>query len=104
MNQAKDKVISIAHSDNKHQIAAVAASMSGECIPIQLLYQGKTVLCHPIVSFPENWDVWHSINHWSNEETMIRHIKKIIVHFVSSKSKALKLDPAYPALAIMDGF
>ena len=35
MNQAKDKVISIAHSDDKCQITAVvAASMSGECIPI----------------------------------------------------------------------
>ena len=44
MNQAKDKVISIAHTDDKRQITAiVAASMSGECIPIQLLYQGKTV-------------------------------------------------------------
>ena len=38
MNQAKDKVISIALSDDKHQITAVVvASMSGECIPIQLL-------------------------------------------------------------------
>ena len=98
-------MISIAHSDDKRQIApVVVASMSGECIPIQLLYQGKTVRCHPKVSFPENWDVWHSINHWSSEETMIRHIKKIIVPFVSSKREALKLDPAYPALAIMDGF
>ena len=35
---------------------------------------------------------------------MIRYIKKIIVPFVSSKREALKLDPAYPALAIMDGF
>ena len=51
MNQAKDKVISIAHSDDKRQITAiVAASMSGECIPIQLLYQGKTVRCHPKIS------------------------------------------------------
>ena len=35
---------------------------------------------------------------------MIRYIKKIIVPFVSSKREALKLNPAYPALAIMDGF
>ena len=105
MNQAKDKVISIAHSDDKHQITAVvAASKSGECISIQLFYQGKMVRCHPIISFPENWDVWHSTDHWSNEETMIRYIKKIIAPFVSSKNEALKLDPAYSALAIMDGF
>ena len=39
MNQAKDKAISIAHSDDKQQImAVVAASLSGECIPIELVY------------------------------------------------------------------
>ena len=98
-------MISIAHSDNKRQVTAVVAtSMSGECIPIQLLYQGKTVRCHPKGSFPENWDLWHSINHWSNEEMMIRYIKKIVVPFVSSTREALKPDIAYPVLAIIDGF
>ena len=44
-------MISIAPSDDKCQITAVVVtSMSGECIPIQLLYQGKTVRCHPKVS------------------------------------------------------
>ena len=105
MNQAKDKVINIAHSDDKRQITAVvAASMTGECIPIQLLYQGKTARCHPKVYFPENWDVWHSPNHWLNEEKMIRYIEKVIVTFVSSKRRALKLEPEHPALVTMDGF
>ena len=94
-------MISIAHSDDKCQITAVVVtSMSGEYIPIQLLYQGKTVRCHPKISFPENSDVWHSINHWSNEETMIKYIK-VIVPVVSSKREALKLDPAYPALIFL---
>ena len=38
MNQAKDKAISIAHSDDKQQMmAVVATSVSGECIPIHLV-------------------------------------------------------------------
>ena len=43
--------------------------MSGDLLPPQL--QGKTENCHPKVDFPEEWDIWHSENHWSNESTMI---------------------------------
>ena len=51
-----------------------------------------------------DWDVWHSINHWSNEETMLRFIDKIIVPYVSKTRKSLGLPSTYPALAIFDLF
>ena len=68
INRAKEKVILIANSDDKRQITAVlAATMTGEYLPPQMIYKGKTERCHPKVAFPEGWDIWHSENHWSNE-------------------------------------
>ena len=69
-----------------------------------MLYKGKTAKCHPPVIFPDGWDVWHTDNYWSNEETMKRYIEKIILPFVSKKRKTLKLEASYPAMTIFDGF
>lgn len=66
MNRAKEKVI----PDDKCQITAVvAATITGEFFPVQLLFQGKTQRCHLKVKPPEGWGLWHSENHWSSEET-----------------------------------
>ena len=73
MNEAKAKKVLIANSDDKSQITAVlAATITGEHLPRQLIYKGKTTRCYPKVRFPEGWGVWHSDNHWSNEDTMER--------------------------------
>lgn len=88
MNRAGAKVIPIHNSDDKRQITAVlSASLSGEYLAPQLLYQGKTDRCHPKVTFPEGWDVWHSENHWSNEDTMKRYIERIIIPFLLKSVK-----------------
>ena len=105
MHRAGEKVIPIAHSDDKQQITAVlAATLTGEYLPPQIIYKGKTPRCHPKVSFPQGWDVWHSDNHWSNEKTMKRCIEKIVVPFISQKREALKLEKTHSALALFDCF
>ena len=76
---------------------------SGEYLKPQLLYKGKTTKCHPTVTFPEGWDIWHSENRWSNEETTKRYIRKIIIPFVSQRRKDLRLASAHPAITIFDG-
>ena len=102
MHRYKEKVIPIAGSDDKRQITAVlAVTMTGEYLPPQLIYQGKNPRCHPKLAFPDGWEVWHSENRWSNEETMIRYI---IVLFISQKRQFLKLEKTHPALAIFDCF
>ena len=99
MNEAKAKRVVIANSDDKTQITAVlAATITGEYFPVQLVYKGKTTRCHP------DWDVWHSPNHWSDEDTMERYIQKIIIPSVNSKREMLKLQKQHPALAIIDCF
>uniref|UniRef100_A0A1X7T022 DDE-1 domain-containing protein n=1 Tax=Amphimedon queenslandica TaxID=400682 RepID=A0A1X7T022_AMPQE len=65
MNQSGEKMIPIAHSDNKRQVTAVlAASLTGEFLPPLIIYQGKTTRCHPTVTaVPQGWDLWHRENH-----------------------------------------
>ena len=105
MNEAKAKKVVIANSDDKRQITAVlAATMTGEYLPVQLIYKGTTSRCHPKIAFPELWDIFHSRNHWSNEVTMRRYIENIIVPFVSNKRELLELPNNHPALAIIDCF
>lgn len=62
MNLAGEKIIPIVHSDNKRQVTAVlAATLTGESMPPQIIYQGKTVRCHPkVMTVPGEWDIWHT--------------------------------------------
>ena len=90
MHNAGAEVVPIAHSDDKRQITAVlAANAKGEYLPPQLIYKGKTTRCHPDLKFPAGWDIWHSDNHWSNEDTMKRYLEKVIIPFVNRKRKEL---------------
>ena len=82
----------------------MSISYTGEYLPPQLIYKGKTGRCHAKATFPDHWDIWHSENHWSNETTMQRYLERIIIPFVSQKRQFLKLSKSQPALAIFDGF
>ena len=50
---------------------------------MQLIYVGNTKRCHPErIEFPSGFDVTDSLNHWSNEEVAIQHIREIILPYV----------------------
>ena len=67
------KQIPVVGKEDKREITVfLAVTASGAFLPPQLIYQGKTVGCHPKITFPAKWNVTHSENHWSTEETMIR--------------------------------
>ena len=105
MDKKGNKWIKIAGLQDKRQITAViCGSIIGEILPPQLIYGGKTAICHPQISFPHNWVISHSSNHWSNEETMLQHIRDVIVPFVDSTRQRLELPEDQPALAIFDHF
>lgn len=74
---------------------------TGEYLPPQLIYEGKTPRCHPRVNFPDKWDIWHTENHWSNEVTTKRYIEK---NSIARKRDALKLKKSHPALVLFDCF
>ena len=99
------KQIEVAGKDDKRQItAAFGASMEGDFLAVQLVYQGKTTRCLPQVEFPANWHVTYSKNHYSNEYTMKGYIHKIILLYITKKRLDVKLSPDYPALILVDNF
>ena len=82
----------------------MCGSLVGELLPFQLVYTGKTNRCHPTYEFPLDWQIVHTENHWSNEQTMIKYIDKIIVPFVDRKREELGLEDDHAALAVFDHF
>ena len=99
------KRVEIVGIDDKRQITAVfAGSMSGEFLPPQLIYKGKTPKCQPSGDCPSDWHVTYTGNHWSNEKTMLDYLQIILFPYIDNKRSELKLDSAYPALVISDCF
>ncbi|VDI04793.1 Hypothetical predicted protein [Mytilus galloprovincialis] len=105
MEEEGSKQVEITGLEDKHQITALlTCTMAGNLLPPQLLYQGKTDQCHPPVKFPKGWDIHHSENHWSNEQTMLRFIDTILLPYIHEQRDRLNLPLKQPALAIFDVF
>ena len=65
----------------------------------------KTPRCHPHYSgFPADFGVLHSPNYRANQETSLRFINNIIIHFIQKKRTEMGLFPTHQALAIFDVF
>ena len=79
-------------------------SLAGDFLPVQLLYQGKTVRSLPHFQFPEDWHITSTSNHWANEETTRLYIEKIIFPYLHKKREELKLNSDQPALLLFDNF
>ena len=92
-------------SDKRQMTMVLAGTASGEFLPPQLIYPGSTLKSLPKnVNFPSDWHLTTTPNHWSNENTMISYIEKVIVPYVESKRKELQLPPTFPALMLFDHF
>lgn len=46
----------------------MAGALSGDVLPPQVIYKGKTDACHAKYNFPDDWDVTHTENHWANKD------------------------------------
>jgi hypothetical protein len=72
MEETGTKRVEISGIDNKQQITAIfCGTLTGDFLPLQIIYKGKTKCCHPKVVFPSDWNISQSPNHWSTEATMI---------------------------------
>ena len=95
--------VEIVGVNDKRQITAVFfGTLTGDFLPIQLIYQGKSPRCHPHFTFPEGWHITHSPRHWSTEQTMLQYIGHIVIPYVESIRELISDDK--PALVIMDNF
>ena len=78
--------------------------MTGDFLRPQIIYQGKTTKCVPPVSFPSDWDITYTENHWSNEKNVEQYLLNVLFPFVEKKRQNLELDLDFPALVIFDYF
>ena len=66
-------------NDKQQKTAVFCGTLTGDFLPIQLIYQGKSPHCHPHFTFPEGWHITHSPRHWSTEQTMLQYIGHIVI-------------------------
>ena len=105
MERMGSKRIEVVGLDDKRQITLVfGASMSGDFLPPQVKYSGKTTRCLPPVKFPDDWNITYTENHWANENTTEVHIKKILISYIESCRKKLHLSTSHAALVVFDRF
>ena len=88
--------------DKRHITAVFGATLEGQFLPPQIIYQGKTEACLPQIRLPSDWHVTYTPNHWANELTTLDYIEKIIVPYVSKKLKEKELHTEQRALCIFD--
>ena len=105
MAKEGSKRVEIIGKDDKRQITAVlGGTMSGDFLPVQLVYKGTTKRCLPSFKFPNDWDLNYSCNHWCNEKTMLDYVHKILFPYCAKKRSELALPPDYRALVLFDNF
>ena len=97
------KHVEVAGIKDKRLITAIfCGSLTGDFLPMQIVYKGKTERCHPKYKFPIDRSITHSPNHWSTEQTMLEYLADIIVPYVKRQRELLGEEKS--AVVIMDNF
>ncbi|CAH1257592.1 POGZ [Branchiostoma lanceolatum] len=103
LEEAGARQVPVIGLEDKRQITLLLAiSLSGNLIPPQVLYQGKTDACHARFEFPEEWDVFHTESHWSTTNSMERYLEKVVIPYMTAQRERLGLKDDHPGLAIFD--
>ena len=88
--------------NDKHQVAAIfCGALTGDFLPLLLVYKGKTLLCHPHFEFPSRWHITESQKHWSSKQTILLYS---LLPYMKQVRERLHLGDDEPAVAIIDNF
>ncbi|KAG2433645.1 hypothetical protein HYH02_012573 [Chlamydomonas schloesseri] len=88
------KRVALVDRADKRQITAVlAASLSGNILPTQLIFQGKTKQSLPseeVRKKPEfkGWDFTCTTNHWASLATMKAYVTKVLVPYFNAHKRS----------------
>ena len=105
MDQKGQQHVELLALDDKRQITAVVCgSLTGNLLPFQLIYQGKTAACLPKVTLPQDWHVTCTSNHWSNEQKTLEYIELVLLPYLNKTRKELGLPESFPAMVLFDAF
>ena len=92
-------------ADDKRAITqTLAETLSGDMLPFQIVYTGKTSHSLPSAEFLEGFLLGFNKSHWSNEEETLRLLKEDHSSFITKVKKKLKLPQNQVACLIWDAF
>ena len=98
--------VPVVGAEDKRQITVcVAASLRGDLLPLQCIFQGKTPRSLPAstaAAVAARIDITHSINHWSTQETMQRWITKVLLPYSERMIELHELDADAHILLLLD--
>lgn len=98
------KHVALAGANDKRSITLTfTETLSGEMLPFQAIYGGKTKLSLPKVTFPRGFSLSVNEKHYSNSEEVRKHLEEIVIPYVESERNRLG-KPDQPALLIWDVF
>jgi hypothetical protein len=98
--------VAVVGAEDKRQITAcVAASLRGDLLPLQLIFQGKTPRCLPATtpaSTAARIDLTYSNNHWSTQQTMQDWIANVLLPHSERMIETHSLDSDAHILLLLD--
>ena len=67
--------------------ATFTITFNGKCLPMQLIYGGKTRKSIPTLKFPGGFLLSTNLKYYSNEEETLKLLKEVIVPYIQNKRK-----------------
>ena len=106
LNEKGAKSAPLQGKGKKKQITGtLAVSITGDFLPMQLIYEGKTPRClTKDVGFPKEFNVIFTPYHWSNEEKSKQLLDNVIFPYLKKKKHDLGLPGDQKSLLICDVF
>ena len=97
--------VTIAGASDKRSIAATfAITLSGEFLPMQLIYGGKTEQSLPRYKFPESFSLSVNQKHYSNTTESMKFFNEVVIPYFEAERSSNNLSIDQYALVIMDVF
>ena len=99
------KQIDVVGLDDKREVTVLlAVSLSGNLLPPQVIYAGKTRRCHPNANVPDGWNVTRFGSHWSTQDTMVEYVDMVLAPYMAEQQQILGLSSDAVGLCIFDVF
>lgn len=100
--------VAVVGAEDKRQITVcVAASLRGDLLPLQCIFQGKTTRSLPAAtpaSIAARVDITHSENHWSTQQTMQRWVTHVLLPHAERMITLYELDANAHVVLLLDAW
>ena len=79
-------------------------SMSGDLLPLQVIYIGTNKYCLPTLIFPSDWHVTYNASGLSNTDTMLLYNTEILIPYIEQAKGNANIPQAQETLLILDRY